>query len=140
MFLQRVTTVRHFLATVLIFTLTGSTALPAFAGVALNTIDPVARVTDDGQQLVVTGPIVCTDGERATLHVTVTQRSTGAIAHGRTRFKCMGALQQWEVRVANHGTDSFEEGSATAVARARTTAQGEPTDAHQWLVDVQVTK
>jgi hypothetical protein len=32
----------------------------AFAGVSLNTIDPVAIVTDDGHHIIATGPIACT--------------------------------------------------------------------------------
>jgi hypothetical protein len=111
-------------------------AAPTFAGIALNTIDLVARVTESGQHTFLTGPISCTPGERVTLHVTVTQRSTGAVGQGRTRFTCSGALQQWDVRVVNHSPVPFAEGTATAVALARTRVQGEPTDAHQWLVEL----
>lgn len=109
---------------------------PTFAGVALNTIDPVALATGNGRRILVTGPIACTRGERAALRVTVTQRATGAVAQGHTRLTCTGDVQQWEVRVASHGTALFWEGPATAVALARTRAHGEPTDAHQWLVDL----
>ena len=111
---------------------------PTFAGIALNTIDPVALVTDDGRRILVTGPIICPEGERAVLRVTVTQRTTGAVAQGRTRFTCTGNLQQWEVRVEKQGSEPFEGGFATAVALARTTEKGEPTDAHQWLVELTV--
>jgi hypothetical protein len=109
--------------------------LPAFAGIALNTIDFVAYLTESGRELTVTGPIVCTAGERLTLRVAVTQRSTGAVAEGRTRLMCTGALQQWAVHVVSHTKATFTAGAATAVALVRTTAQGEPTDAHQWLVE-----
>ena len=115
------------------------TAPPTFAGIALNTIDAVAHQTEDGRQIVVTGPIVCTAGERVTLRVTVTQRSTGAVGQGHTRFTCTGALQQWEVWITHGKKAAFAYGVATAVAFARTTAQGTPTDAHQWLVEVTVT-
>jgi hypothetical protein len=54
---------------------------PTFAGVALNTIDPVAHQTENGRQIVVTGPIACTAGEGVTLRVTVTQRSRRARPH-----------------------------------------------------------
>lgn len=53
---------------------------PTFAGVVLNTIDPVALVTGNGRRILVTGPIACTRGERAALRVMVTQRPTGAVA------------------------------------------------------------
>ena len=111
-----------------------------FAGVSLNTIDPVAVVTDDGRHLVVTGPIACTAGERVTVQVMVTQRMTGAMVQGRTRFTCTGDMQQWEVRAQKVGKAELSEGAATAVALARSRAEGASTDAHQWLVDVTVSK
>jgi len=113
-------------------------ATRTFAGIALNTIDTVAHQTESGWQIVVTGPIACTAGERITLHLTVTQRSTGAVGQGHTRFLCTGALQQWEVLVTHDKKAAFADGAATAVALARTTAQGAPTDAHQWLINVSV--
>jgi hypothetical protein len=116
--------------------LTTTMSAPTFAGIALNTIDPVAVVTDDGRQLRITGPIACTTTERVTLQVTVTQRTTGAVAQGRAHFLCTGQLQHWDVWVTHDGPESFEEGAATAVALARTRVQGKPTDVHQWLVDV----
>jgi hypothetical protein len=111
-------------------------APPAFAGIALNTIDPVALVTDDGRHLIVTGPLACAEGERAFLCVTVTQRTTGAVAEGRTRITCTGDTRPWEIHVSIHGEETFLEGPATAVAVARTILYGDTTDAHQWLVDI----
>jgi hypothetical protein len=32
-----------------------------YAGVSLNTIDPVAVVTDNGWHIIVTGPLTCTE-------------------------------------------------------------------------------
>jgi hypothetical protein len=121
----------------LVLTLGGVCIAPlAFAGIALNTIDPLAIFTDDGCHLIVTGPIACTENERAFLHVTVTQRATGAVAEGRTRLLCTGETQYWEVHASIHGKATFQEGPATAVAVGRTILRGEATDAHQWLVDV----
>ena len=114
----------------------GLAAPAAFARIIVNTIDPTAVVTDDGRQLIVTGPIGCTSGERAFLHVTVTQRTTGAIAEGDTRVVCSGQSQQWEIHAAAQGDETFEEGAATAVALGRTTARRVTSDAHQWLVEV----
>jgi hypothetical protein len=108
----------------------------AFAGLQLNTIDPVAIVTDNGRHIIVTGPIACTESERAYLRVTVTQRSTGAVAEGRTLSICTGDTQHWEVHASIQGNEPFQEGPATAVALGRTTSRGETTDAHQWLVDI----
>jgi hypothetical protein len=116
--------------------LSATTAPPTFAGASLNTIDPVALVTENGRHILVTGPIVCTAGELATLRVTVTQRVTGAVAQGRVRLTCTGAFQNWAVPIARQGRGTFQNGPATAVALARTSVRGAPTDAHQWLVEL----
>jgi hypothetical protein len=107
-----------------------------FARVLLNTIDPLAVVSDDGRHLIVTGPFICDAGERQHLRLTVTQRSTGAVAEGLTLDTCTGGLQQWEVEAVTRGRERFEQGPATAVAIGRTTFRGATTDAHQWLVNI----
>ena len=125
----------------IIMTLVGVFIVPtAFARVMLNTIDPVAVVTDNGRHLIVTGPIGCTASERAYLRVTVTQRDTGAVAEGSTRITCTGDIQQWEVQASTQGRETFQEGPATAVALGSTTSRGETTDAHQWLVEITLVK
>jgi len=122
----------------LVLTLAGVCVAPmVFARIAYNTIDSVATVTDNGRHILVTGPIECTESQRAYLRVTVTQRSTGAVAEGRTMITCTGIhTQQWEIHAATQGKETFEEGPATAVGFARTTDRGETTDAHQWLVNI----
>lgn len=130
------------------------------AKIMRNTVDPVVTVTDQGRRLIVTGPITCSTEERVDVRVTVTQRTTGAVAEGQTRFLCTGAAQQWEIEAVTLFRPDFEDGPATVVAIARTTVrkadpeaqlfgrkrdgQGgtrsphrvETTDAHQWLVEV----
>jgi hypothetical protein len=125
----------------LVLTLMGVCIAPiAFAGLSSNTIEPVAIVTDNGRHIIVTGPIACTEGERAYLRVTVTQRATGAEAEGRTRITCTGDTQQWEVHASTQGKETLQEGPATAVALARTSDRGDITDAHQWLVDISLVR
>jgi hypothetical protein len=114
----------------------GFVAHTAFARITANTTDPVAIVTNNGRHVIATGPIACTESERAYLRVTVTQRSTGAVAEGRALIICTGNTQQWEAHASTQGKETFEEGPATAVALARTAERGESTDAHQWLVDI----
>jgi hypothetical protein len=129
--------VKRLVSMVLLTTLLGVFLAPmAFAKIAFNTIDLVATVTDNGRQLLVTGPVACTQGESAHLRVTVTQRSTGAVAEGRTIVDCTGVEQQWEVFAPTQGNETFEEGPATAVAIDYTTSRGVTTDAHQWLVNI----
>lgn len=128
---------KYLVSAAVVLTLAGIFVAPmAFARITMNTIDPLAIVTDNGRQIIVTGPVACTAGERAYHRVTVTQRSTGAVAEGRTLINCTGDIQQWEVHASTQGKETFEEGPATAVGVARTTARGETTDAHQWLVDI----
>jgi hypothetical protein len=115
-------------------------ARTAFARIVFNTIDPVGIVAHNGRHVTVTGPISFTAGERAYLRVTVTQRSTGAVAEGRALLTGTGDVQQWEVETAVEGSETFEAGPATAVAIARTTVGGNVTDAHQWLVNITVVR
>jgi hypothetical protein len=108
----------------------------ALARIARNTIDPIAVLTDDGRHVILTGPVECTTGERLHTRLTLSQRSTGAVAEGRTFDTCTGAPQQWEVDASVQGKARFEAGAAVAVAVGRTVHRGRVTDAHQWLVDV----
>lgn len=108
----------------------------AFARITANTIDPVGTVSGDGRHLTITGPIAVTAGERAELRVTVTQRSTGAVAQGVTFLTGTGATSQWKVEAMAEGGEIFEAGPATAVALGRTTVGGKATDANQWLVEI----
>ncbi len=108
----------------------------AVAGVQTNTIDAAATLTRDGRQVTATGPIGCTAGQHAHVQVTVTQRSTGAMAVGHTTLICNGYIQQWEIHASVRGRDAFVIGAASAVALGRTSDQGRTDDAHQWLVPI----
>jgi len=112
------------------------TAPMAFAAIATNTIDAQAVIAANGRRLIVSGPIQCTAGERVSIRVTVTQRSTGAIAEGSVVGVCTGNIDRWEVQATTRGKEAFQEGAATAVAIATTTTGGQTTDAHQWLVNM----
>ena len=118
--------------------LTGALASTlAFAKIMNNTINPVATLTDNGRHIVLTGPIRCDGDQPADLRLTVTQRSTGAMAEGTGRIECTTGVKQWEVRAATQGKARFAEGPAIAVGLAVTsTGRGEADDAHQWLVPV----
>jgi len=109
----------------------------AVAQIVLNTINSVAVATSNGRHLVVTGSIACTSGEKAYLRVTVTQRTTGAVAEGRSRVTCTGGTQQWEVHAATQGEETFEARPAITVAVALGRSnRGDITDAQQWLVEI----
>ena len=111
-------------------------ARTAFARITLNTIDPIGIVTDKGRKVVVTGPIAVTAGQRTELRVTLTQRSTGAVAEGVIFFSGTGQTNQWELTAITEGRAPFTAGPATAVGLARSSMSGQATDAHQWLVNV----
>ncbi len=120
-----------------IVTLVGVLMAPlALAKITRNTIDPVATVTQNGRQVIVTGPISCTERQRAELRVSVTQRSTGAVAEGTAHITCARDTLQWEVRASTRGNATFEAGPATAVALAASSDGGDTDDAHQWLVEI----
>jgi len=111
-------------------------ARTAFAKLAANTINPIGIVADNGRKVMVTGPIAVTSDERTELRVTVTQRSTGAVAEGLIFFSGTGQTNQWELTAVANGSAGFTAGPATVVALARSSVQGQSTDAHQWLVNV----
>src|SRR5262245_48723223 len=106
------------------------------ARITKNTIAPIVAMGDVGRQLVVTGPLECTAGERAHVIVTLTQRTTGAIAEGRGFVACTGREETWAIEALVQGKSTFEPGPATAAAIVWTVARGDTTDAHQWLVPV----
>ena len=115
-------------------------ARTAFARILINTIDPVGIVAHNGRHVTLTGPLAITAGERAHMRVTVTQRTTGAVAEGHAILTGTGTTNQWEIEAAVEGDEAFEAGPATAVAIARTALQGQATDAHQWLVNITLVK
>ena len=123
-------------ATLLIILAGVFVARTAFARVTYNTIDTVGLVADKGRQVTVTGPVAVTPGERTEMRVTVTQRSTGAVAEGVIFFAGTGQTNQWEVTAVAEGRAAFEAGPATVVGLARSSVHGQATDAHQWLVNV----
>jgi hypothetical protein len=108
----------------------------ATARIVKNTVNPTATLTDNGRQIVVTGPISCTGDQPVAMKVTVTQRSTGAVATGIGRIDCSTGEQQWEIRAVTAGDATFVEGAATAVAFARASDGRTTDDAHQWLVEI----
>ena len=122
---------------VILLTLLGATVAPvAYARITFNTIDLTATVSDNGRRIVLTGPIQTDTVEKIYLRVTVTQRSTGAVADGIGILRGTGELQQWEIKIKARGKASFEPGPATAVAIAVTSDKGQTSDAHQWLVNI----
>jgi hypothetical protein len=126
-------------STAILLTVVGTfVARTAFARITANTIDPVGLVAENGRHLTLTGPIAVTAGERVELRVTISQRSTGAVAEGVAFLAGTGTTARWKVEAWAEGAATFEAGPATAVALARTTAGGKTTDAHQWLVEIQL--
>ena len=108
----------------------------SFARLSANTIDPVGLVSDDGRRVALTGPVTITAGDRTEMKVTVTQRSTGAVAEGIMFFTATGEPSQWALTAVTQGAAVFEPGPATVVALAVTSVKGQANDAHQWLVNV----
>jgi hypothetical protein len=112
----------------------------ASAGVVLNTIDCEASLDAGGHVVEATGPIRCSQVERATIRVTVSQRTTGAVAEGRWRGLCRRTTRTWTAkRFVPHGSASFEAGRARACALAVTGRAERATDAKQWCRTIELT-
>jgi hypothetical protein len=124
------------LGTITLIVVVAFAAPSLFAKLALNTINPVANVSENGRKLTVTGPIEGTLGEHCQLRLTITQRSSGAVAEGSAQILLNGNKQLWKVTANAQGASTFVERPATAVAMATTTSRGQTTDAAQWLVEV----
>jgi hypothetical protein len=84
----------------------------------------------------VRGGIACTEGERFSLRVVVSQSTTGAYAEGRTQGFCTGANQIFTLLAVARGITRFDPGTARAEAVATTFLRGQPTDTHTWWRDV----
>ncbi len=121
------------LALLLAVTLAGAAAQRKLAA---NTINPTATLSSGRNRITLTGPFANTQVEWVAFRVTVTQRTTGAIAEGYAYRLGSTTPQQWQVIAFARPGDNFEPGPATAVALAASSLHGETTDAHQWLVPV----
>lgn len=114
-------------------------ASPAYAKLAANTIHPVGLIAEHGRELLITGPITFTAGEVVHLKVIVTQRSTGALAEGTAILYSTGNPMVWQAELHTCGQARFQPGPATAVAVAVSASHHRATDAHQWLVNINLT-
>jgi hypothetical protein len=142
MFMQRaMPTKQRLIAAAAVMILAGTLiGALADARIAYNTIDSTARIADNGRAIVVTGPIRCSETQPTYMRVTVSQRSTGAVAQGVANITCTPDQAQWEVRITTQGNATFQEGPAIATALARSTQNGQPDDAHQWLVEINLVR
>jgi hypothetical protein len=114
-------------------------AQPALAGISDNTFDPTGTLSPNGRQLVVTGTIACTAGDRLVVSVTVTQNDPGAIATGSSRATCSGEDQAFSDMAHAQGPSPFVLGSASACAVAVTSNHGVITGTDQWCAPDGVT-
>lgn len=95
--------------------------------------DRTGKVSTGGRVLSVGGPFACTTGGRTRIHVTVTQRKTGALARGTWSGTCTGRDQDWLVRkVRARGAADFQPGQSEACAAAVARNSRRATDATQW--------
>ena len=113
----------------------------ASAGVSFNTIDREATLDAGGHVVDATGPIRCSQLERARIRVTVSQRATGAVAEGRWRGRCRRTTRTWTARrFVQRGAAIFEAGTAQACALAVTRTAERATDAKQWCRTIELTR
>jgi hypothetical protein len=95
--------------------------------------DTTGKVSRGGRVVSVGGPLSCTRGGAIRLHVTVTQRKSGALARGTWRGSCTGRRQDWLVKKARaRGAASFRRGQSEACAAGVALNGRRATDATQW--------
>jgi hypothetical protein len=114
----------------------GANAASAF--ISANTIDKHATYKQRGVLVRVTGPIVCTRGERVAIRAAVRQPATAARARGRWKGRCTGAVQHWQVRARARGMTRFENGRGRVCAVATTRSDAGVTDRRTWCERVQL--
>jgi hypothetical protein len=96
--------------------------------------DRAAIVNPSGLSIEVGGGgNVCSKRETLTIHVTVSQHATGAVAVGSWSRVCTGRPQRWHATA--HASDGipFTTGCGIGTAVGITRNHGRPDGAHQWL-------
>lgn len=108
----------------------------ADGSVRVTRFDPALSLNASGRRVFVTGTVECTQGEKVQLHLTISQRLTGAVAEGNWKGVCTGNPQVWETDAVTQADGKFQLGAAQAVGFGVTISQGKPTDAIQWFDDI----
>jgi hypothetical protein len=110
-----------------------------FAVFGRNTFHQDAYLDTHGRHVWVTAQIACTEGERLSIDVMLTQDSTNAIGYGKAQTFCddvdfddQDAFQEVPVRVVARGRATFEPGHVVATGFASTIDRGRVTDTTQW--------
>jgi hypothetical protein len=95
--------------------------------------DTTGKLSRGGRVVSVGGPFACSTGGRTRIHVTVTQRKSGAFALGTWTGTCTGREQDWLARkVRARGAADFQPGQSEACAAAVARNVRRATDATQW--------
>jgi alpha-beta hydrolase superfamily lysophospholipase len=129
-------TTRAMAAGVAVVLLIGAEAANAF--LTANTIDGHATHKKRGSLVRVTGPIVCTRGERVAIKAAVRQSATAAHARSRWNGRCTGEVQHWQVTARARGGARFESGRGRVCAVASTRSGVRVTDRRRWCERVQL--
>jgi alpha-beta hydrolase superfamily lysophospholipase len=114
----------------------GAEAASAF--ISANTIDRHASYKEGGGLVRVTGPIICTRGERVAIRVAVRQPAPAASTRGRWKGRCTGEVQHWQIRARARGMTRFKNGRGRVCAVATTRNGARVTDRRRWCERVQL--
>lgn len=92
-----------------------------------------------GREVIASGHGGCTDGEIATVVMTITQPLSGAIALGEDVHPCTGQYHTWSGVAETFTAEPMVNGEAEAcgVATTRDT-EGMVTDTYEWCVEVNI--
>jgi hypothetical protein len=126
---------------VLVLVLTQATSARMFRNFFAPENDAIGEISHGGRFVEVVALIECTEGERLSVDVTLSQGSeelgddaSNALGRGHGFAICDGEgdLTEVPVRVIAQGRETFVEGTARATGLAITTERGQRTDVRQW--------
>jgi hypothetical protein len=104
---------------------------PTSAAAARAAIDSPGRLAPSGRVVHLTGSLVCGGCGVVRIGVTLSQKSTGALAQGGIRCRCSGGTRQMTIRaVARYGT--FAPGRAKVCAWLVSSGSEAAGSAIQW--------
>ena len=105
----------------------------AMASMTSNTVKSTAELSQQGTRAEVGVLLRCDEPQRASLRVTLTQRSADgrAVADGKRSVDCTTATRTFAVKAEAREDDRFEDGKATACVLAVT-----KDDVRQWCKEI----
>lgn len=99
------------------------------------------RLEENGRKITVTGHLNCARGDEYEVQTSVTQRTTGALARGKSEGRCTGRPDSFSAISWAYDQALFKAGAAQACALMIIRTEGTVSDVFQWCrkEDVELT-